>query len=331
MEIMNNSKVRLGIMGCGEIAHAMAKAALYTPNVELYAVASRSYKKALSFNEAYGAKEIYGSYEALVLDKYVDLIYIATPHGLHHEHIKLCLDHDKHVLCEKAFTLNADLARPLFKLAKEKNLFLMEAMWTRFIPSTHMIQDLLTSHVLGDIKHVTIDFGVKMKYDEASRLWDPYLGGGALLDIGIYPMSMMHLLFGKPNKMHSSVEFASNGVDKKTHITLYYDTFQATIRVSFEDDLEPNALMIEGSQEILISERFWMSQEVVLKGANKVFQMPFEMNGYEYELYESALMIQSKTPEHPLMTHEMTLEMLMLMDEIRHSWGLKYPIETLKG
>ena len=324
---MEKSDIRLGIMGCGAIAHAMAEAALYTPHIILSAVASRSLKKAERFNEQYQAPYIFGSYEDMVMSDTVDLIYIATPHGLHHEHIKLCLDHDKHVLCEKAFTLNAELARPLIEQAKQKGLFLMEAMWTRFLPSTQMIQDVLTSKLLGDIQSVSIHYGSKMSYDTSSRLWNPHLGGGALLDIGIYPLTMMHHLFGKPDTWRSEVEFAPNGVDQKATIQLKYQSFDATLNMSFVEDLSPNALIIKGSQETLVSDRFWMSSSVILTESSERFDFPFAINGYEYELYESALMIQQHNVEHPLMSHQMTLDMLDWMDDIRASWGFKYPIE----
>ncbi|MGA0351394.1 MAG: Gfo/Idh/MocA family protein [Acholeplasmataceae bacterium] len=327
MEMKDKSDIRLGIMGCGAIAHAMAEAALHTPHIILSAVASRSLVKAERFNEKYHAPYVFDSYEAMVKSDAVDLIYIATPHGLHHEHIKLCLDHHKHVLCEKAFTINAELARPLIQQAKQKKLFLMEAMWTRFLPSTQMIQDVLTSKLLGDIQSVSINFGSRMSYDASSRLWNPRLGGGALLDIGVYPLTMMSLLFGKPESMHSTVEFTPNGVDQKATLKLTYHGFDAILNISFIEDLSPNALIINGSQETLVSDRFWMSSSVSLMQSNEQFDFPFDVNGYEYELYESALMIQNHHIEHPIMSHQMTLDMLEWMDEIRASWGLKYPVE----
>lgn len=321
------SVLRLGIIGCGNIAYAIAEAAQHTSNVVLYAVASRSYQKALMFNEKYHAEKVYGSYEALVKDSFVDFVYIATPHGLHHDHIKLCLDHNKHVLCEKAFTINAHLAKDLFALAKKKKLFLMEAMWTRFLPSSHMIKEILDNKMLGDIKNVSIDFGFRMTYDETSRLWDPHLGGGALLDIGVYPLNMMYMLFGKPIDYTSYVEFAPNGVDSKAFFRLKYQTFEAIINISFLEDLEPNALVIKGTEDTLISGNFWMSQSLKLENANETFDLPFEHNGYEYELFESAYMIETKQIEHPLMSHYISMEMLNWYDEIRKSWGFKYPNE----
>ena len=137
----------------------------------------------------------------------------------------------------------------------------------------------------------------------------------------------MHLLFGKPETMTSDVEFAPNGVDKHEVVHLFYKHFEAILKMSFTTNLEPNALVIEGSQDTLISHHFWMSQQVILKHANEIFDLPFEINGYEFELYESALMIEAGNVEHPLMPHKTTIEMLQWMDEIRQSWGLKYAIE----
>ena len=319
--------MKLGILGLGSIAHAMALASKEVPGLTLYAVASRDLNKAILFQKTYHAQKAYGTYLELVSDPEVDLIYIATPHGYHHEHIKLCLDHNKHVLCEKAFTLNEGLARPMFEYARSKHLFIMEAMWTRFLPSTEKLIDVMKSKELGNIQEVNMSFGFKASYDKESRLFNPVLGGGALLDIGIYPLFMSYLLFGKTHKFQSKVSFSPSGVDIESEIILHYDTFDVHIHISLMKDLAPNRLEIKGDLDTLISQNFWMSASLEYVKSNKVYAYPFEYNGYAYELKACVEMIQLGKVEHPSWRHQDTLEILTWMDEIRRTWGLKYPIE----
>jgi predicted dehydrogenase len=320
--------LKLGIMGLGNIAHAMAHASIYETRIQLYAVASRDIKKALLFKEQYGCDVAYGSYGDLIKDEKVDLIYIATPHGLHHKHIKLCLEHHKHVLCEKAFTLNETLASPLFEHAKKKNLFMMEAMWTRFLPSTEKLIEIIQSNQLGRIKEVSIDFGFIGSYHESHRLFNKELGGGALLDIGVYALFMSYVLFGKSHAFKTDVQMSDTSVDIDETITLDYDTFQVHIQLSFTKDLKPNALRIIGEKETLISENFWMSEKILLLNSKESHAYPFEYSGYAYELKACVDMIELNQIEHPKWRHQDTLEILKWMDEIRDTWGLKYPVET---
>jgi predicted dehydrogenase len=203
----------------------------------------------------------------------------------------------------------------------------MEAMWTRFLPSTEKLLEIIRSKELGNIQNVKIDFGFKTTYDKASRLFNPELGGGALLDIGIYPLFISYLLFGKSDNFQSKVKFSPSGVDMDSEITLHYETFTIEIRISFINDFKPNRLEIIGDKDSLISENFWMSESLELLRSQKKYRYPFESNGYEYELKECVQVISKNEIESLIWRHKDTLGVLKWMDEIRDTWGFKYPIE----
>src|SRR5688572_26312407 len=217
-------KIRWGILGCGNIGNKFAADLKWVENSELVAVASRNHQKANEMATKHNVKFAFDSYNALVSCPEVDVIYIATPHGLHHEHALLCIRHKKSVLCEKAFALNSRDAKEMIQEAKRHQVFIMEAFWTKFIPQYQKVVSLIAKGELGVIKMIQADFGFKALEPLSQRLYDPNLGGGALLDIGIYPVFMAVSLLGKPAEIFATMEAYPSGVDRQIAIVLKFDS-----------------------------------------------------------------------------------------------------------
>lgn len=213
--------MRLAILGAGGIATAMARTVAGMENVEAYAVASRDLKRAQQFADKYGFEKAYGSYEEMLKDDKVDLVYVATPHSHHYLHAKVCLEAGKHVLCEKAFTVNAEQAQKLFDLAKEKNLLITEAIWTRYMPARNMINDIIASGVIGEVTAVTANLSYAISHVE--RIRKPELAGGALLDVGVYPINFATMVLGEKVKDVKATAIFQNGVDILDSIVMVFE------------------------------------------------------------------------------------------------------------
>ena len=213
--------VKMGFIGAGTIAVTMANTIKEMDCVEAYAVSARDLKRAQDFAEKYGFQKAYGSYEEMLADKEVQLVYVATPHSHHYKHIKMCLEAGKNVLCEKAFTVNAHQAREVFALAKEKGLLLTEAIWTRYMPSRKMIDDIVASGVIGDVTSLTANLGYEINHVE--RIKKPELAGGALLDLSVYPINFTRMVFGTNIKEVTAQAVFEGGVDMIDSITITYE------------------------------------------------------------------------------------------------------------
>ena len=213
--------MKIGILGAGGIAVQMAKTVAGMKDVENYAVAARSFERAQAFAEKYGFSKAYGSYEEMLADPQVDLVYIATPHSHHYLHAKMCLEAGKNVLCEKAFTVNADQARKLFALAKEKNLLITEAIWTRYMPSRKMIDDIISSGVIGEVTAVTANLNYAIS--EVERIRKPELAGGALLDVGVYTINFASMVLGDKLKDVQATAIFREGVDMLDTIAMVFE------------------------------------------------------------------------------------------------------------
>ena len=213
--------MKIGILGAGGIAVQMAKTEAGMKDVENYAVAARSFERAQAFAEKYGFSKAYGSYEEMLADPQVDLVYIATPHSHHYLHAKMCLEAEKNVLCEKAFTVNADQARKLFALAKEKNLLITEAIWTRYMPSRKMIDDIISSGVIGEVTAVTANLNYAIS--EVERIRKPELAGGALLDVGVYTINFASMVLGDKLKNVQATAIFREGVDMLDTIAMVFE------------------------------------------------------------------------------------------------------------
>lgn len=326
--------IHIAILGTGNIANTMARtlSAMEERGERFccYAVAARELERAQAFADRYGFEKAYGSYEEMLSDETVDFVYIATPHGYHYEHIKLCLEHGKHVLCEKAFTLNADQAREVCSIAEEKGLLLSEAIWPRYMPMREILDELLASEVIGRT-HLMVA-NIAFDSDHVPRMYRPELGGGALLDITIYPLNTAMMAFGNHVvKVESSVQMTEDGVDAQESVTLHYsDGTMAVIAASMcaEGD---TSVMFCGEQGRICLENTFNPQSLTIYNKKgelaETILCPKQITGYEYEVRSCLNAIEMGMLECPEMPHKDTMYMMELMDEIRRQWGMKYPCE----
>lgn len=321
----------IGIMGSGNIAGIMAGTINKMKNVRVYAVASRQQVHADVFAGKYGCKKTYGSYADLVADKKVDLIYVATPHSEHYENVKMCLEAGKPVLCEKAFTLNAAQAEELVRIAAEHKVFLAEAMWTRYMPMLTTIREVIGSGIIGEPKTLTANLGYVISDKE--RLTDRALGGGALLDVGVYTINFALMIFGHNiSKIASCCTFTETGVDEQNAICLqYYDGKVANLNSSMVS-LSDRQGIIYGTKGFAVVENINNFESIAVydKQYKKVasYKCPKQISGYEYEVAACIEAIKCGLIECAQMPHSETLRVMRIMDEIRSQWGMKYPCEV---
>ena len=321
----------VGIMGSGNIAGIMAGTINKMKNVRVYAVASRQQVHADVFAGKYGCKKAYGSYADLAADKKVDLIYVATPHSEHYENVKMCLEAGKPVLCEKAFTLNAAQAEELVRIAAEHKVFLAEAMWTRYMPMLTTIREVIGSGIIGEPKTLTANLGYVISSKE--RLTNLALGGGALLDVGVYTINFALMIFGHNiSKIHSCCTFTETGVDEQNAICLqYYDGKVANLNSSMVS-LSDRQGIIYGTKGFAVVENINNFESIAVydKQYKKVasYKCPKQISGYEYEVAACIEAIKCGQIECAQMPHSETLRVMRIMDEIRSQWGMKYPCEA---
>ena len=321
----------IGIMGSGNIAGIMAGTINKMKNVRVYAVASRQQVHADVFAGKYGCKKAYGSYADLVADKKVDLIYVATPHSEHYENVKMCLEAGKPVLCEKAFTLNAAQAEELVRIAAEHKVFLAEAMWTRYMPMLTTIREVIGSGIIGEPKTLTANLGYVISDKE--RLTNRALGGGALLDVGVYTINFALMIFGHNiSKIASCCTFTETGVDEQNAICLqYYDGKAANLNSSMVS-LSDRQGIIYGTKGFAVVENINNFESIAVydRQYKKVasYKCPKQISGYEYEVAACIEAIKCGLVECAQMPHSETLRVMRIMDEIRSQWGMKYPCEV---
>ena len=321
---------KVGIIGAGWIADKMAEALAPLNDYCVYAIASRSLEKAEAFANTWNIQKAYGSYEELVADKDVDLVYIATPHSHHFPHTMLALEHGKPVLVEKAFTANAPEAEILLKTAKEKGVFMTEAIWTRYMPLSHKVKEIMESGVIGEPRLLTATLCYMMEFKE--RIVRPDLCGGALLDLGVYALNFARMYFGTDiTKTVSNVQLGPTGMD-----------MQECISLSFKDgkmaNLQAGCLTLNDRQGIINGTEGYIRvdnincPEVIEVYRNyelvERYTKPEDMvNGYEYQVYECRRCIEAGLLESPMMPHEETLSIMKQMDDLRKEWGVKYPMD----
>ncbi|MBR5800161.1 MAG: Gfo/Idh/MocA family oxidoreductase [Lachnospiraceae bacterium] len=324
-------KFHIGIMGAGNIAGVMAETIKKMKGVKLYAVASRQQVSADVFAGKYGCKKAYGSYEDLVKDKKVDLIYIATPHSEHFENAKLCILHGKPVLCEKAFTANAAQAEELVKLARERNVFLAEAIWTRYMPMVATMQQVIGSGVIGEIKTLTANLGYVVGH--LPRMQEPKLCGGALLDLGIYPLTFAFMMLGTHyDRVESSCSYAATGVDEQNSITLYYPDGKVAHLNSTMVSVSDRKGMIYGTKGFAVVENINNFQSITVfdNSYKKLaeYKCPKQISGYEYEVEACMKAISKGELECVEMPHYESIRVMKFMDELRKEWGVVYPYDA---
>jgi predicted dehydrogenase len=320
-----------GILGTGNIANRMAEALQSVPEAQMVAVASRTQARADAFGEKWSIPRRYGSYGDLVEDKGVDVVYIASPHSEHAKDMILCLEAGKHVLCEKAFTLNAPQAAACISLAREKRLFLMEAMWMRFFPAMAQVRKWVETGLLGDVRLVQADFCFQMPYDPEHRLYNPLLGGGALLDLGIYPLSLATMVLGLPEEVSGTAHLSDTGVDELDTFTLTYDR-GATAALSCSIRIyRPRIAYIVGTKGYAkIHEIFFRPERLTLALNDKepeTTAFPYKGNGFVHEVEEVHKCLDENRLESAIMPLDETLALMKLMDGLRAQWGVVYPGE----
>lgn len=322
-------KTNWGIIGLGKIAHKFAQDLAMLPNTNLHAVASRSQERAQAFANQYSAPHAYGSYEAIVDCPDLDVIYIATPHVTHFENTLLCLRHKIPVLCEKPFAMNLAQVQKMVMTAAEQETFLMEALWTRFLPTTKKVLELIYNDTIGPVHAVKADFGFKPNFDPQSRLFDINLGGGSLLDIGIYPVFLALLVLGKPNQIKAFANIGSTHVDEEMGALFYYENgkmahLHSTIRATTKTEA-----FIYGELGTIHVHTRWHepSSMTLLLNGQRPQHFTFEEpgNGYEYEAEEVMQCLAQGKTESDLLPLQFSVDLMTLLDDIRREAGIVYP------
>lgn len=320
--------MNISIMGAGNIARMMATTLQPLKGVTCYAVAARDIGRAQVFADKYGFERAYGTYRDMLEDPNVELVYIATPHSHHYEHIKLCLEHGKHVLCEKAFTANARQAEEVLRMAEERGLLLTEAIWTRYLPMRQTINDVIASGIIGKPTSISANLGYPLEHID--RLTKPELCGGALLDLGVYVLNFASMIFGDDIEglTANCVKYPS-GVDAQETIMLSYrDGRMASLYVTMLAQTDRRGF-INGTNGYIEIENINNYESIrVYNLERKVvaeYAAPTQVTGYEYEVMAAMKAIREGYLECPEMPHYETMYMMQLMDNIRAAWDIRFP------
>lgn len=329
-----NGMIKWGILGTGWIAEQFAADLKHASNGELYAIGSRTEESARKFADKFGAPVAHGSYEALAADAEVDAIYVATPHPFHKENVLTALEGGKAVLCEKPFTVNARELEELIATAREKKLFLMEAMWSRFLKPIGQVRQWLSEEKIGEVRVVKAEFGFDAGWNPEGRLLNPELGGGALLDAGIYPVSFASMVFGpNPDNVWTTAHLGETGVDEHFTILLDYGqgrtaSLHGGVRLEF-----PNDAYIHGTKGYIHIPQFLFAKEATLHVSG---QEPVTVTddredrgikGYAYEAEEVGRALLEGRRESGVISLAESMGIMRLLDNVRAQWGLKYPFE----
>ena len=319
-----------GILGPGGIAQAFAKDLTFLEGHTIGAVGSRSLTNAQSFANTFGGTA-YGSYEELVADSHIDAIYVATPHPAHHDNVILALNAGKPVLCEKPFAVNAKQAQAMVDAAAKNKVALMEAMWARFLPHYAKVREIIASGVLGPILSIHADHGQRLADQGIARLVEPQLAGGALLDLGIYPISFAHMILGNPISITSSAVMTDKGVDAQTSMIFNYDNGAQAILTTTMIEQTPCRAVVAGLDGWLEIDRTFYnpaSMRVILNDGT-VTEYPSAYTGHGLREQAEAFkqIVQSGEVESKILTWKDTVDIMKSMDTIRGQIGLKYPFE----
>ena len=322
-------KYNWGIIGLGKIAHKFAQDLAKGSNMRLHAVASRSKEKANAFAEQYGASHAFGSYEEMVDCPDLDIVYIATPHIYHCRNTLLCLEAGIPVLCEKPFAMNAPEAEQMITTAMQKEVFLMEAFWTRFLPSFREVKSLIHKGEIGRVLSIKADFGFKASFDPSGRLFNQALGGGSLLDIGIYPVFLALNIMGKPDHIKAMANIGSTGVDEDCGILFQYeDGRMAHLHSTIIADTKTEAFIYGEKGTIHIHSRWhgpsWFS---LIKDGERPqnFHFDYFSNGYHYEAEEVVKCLSEGEKESSMLNLQFSRLLMETLDRIRKEAGIHYP------
>ncbi|ALO14505.1 putative oxidoreductase YcjS [Salinivirga cyanobacteriivorans] len=323
-----SNNLKWGILGPGKIARKFAEELQVVENAEIYAVASRDMDRAKQFGSDFNPSKVYGSYLELAQDDEVDVVYVATPHAFHFEYTMLCLKHGKHVLVEKPMGMNEAEVETMMNEARSRGLFLMEGLWTRFVPATGKLLELINNKVIGDIVAIRADFGFKSKMDMQGRLFEKKLGGGSLLDIGIYPVYLSLLILGIPVDIMATARMTKTGVDSYCSMMFSYDNHS---KASLESTLEahtPIEAYIYGTHgKIKVATRFHHSERIELYEEEDIiehYDLKYSGNGYVHEIEEVQNCIKEGKTESPRLPLKTSLQLTRILDKVRAEIGLQY-------
>jgi len=323
--------IRWGILGPGSIAHKFAVGLQAISEAELVAVGSRDQQRADAFADQYGAPNRHASYETLSADPDIDAVYVATPHPFHKDNSILCLEAGKAVLCEKPFTINAAEAEAVVACARANGVFLMEAMWSRYLPIMVQVRQWLDADAIGEPLMVSADFGFRAGVNPEGRLFNLALGGGALLDIGIYVVSFAAMVLGsQPAQIAAAAHLGETGVDEQTGIVLRYSGGAiANLSCAIRASTSHEARIVGSEGTIVIDPSWWKGESATLKAGDceERIELPLVGNGYNYEAQEVARCLGEGLTESAIMSLDETVALMRLLDEIRAQIGLKYPME----
>ncbi|WP_299100955.1 Gfo/Idh/MocA family oxidoreductase [uncultured Winogradskyella sp.] len=324
---MTSKTINWGIIGAGKIASKFATDLNAVSNCNFYAIASRDIEKVDAFKKQHHANVAYGSYEELVMDNNIDAIYIATPHSFHKTHTALCLNHNKPVLCEKPFAMNLQEVEEMIQLSKEKNTLLMEAMWTNFLPHFNYVLDILEQKHFGEILKLEADFGFYPTYDENSRVFDKSVGGGSLLDIGIYPIFVALSTLGKPKSIEAKAEFFKSGADSKCDILFKYNNAEASLKSTLLEETNTEAIFYCEKGIIKINSRFHEPSSVTLidhTGHSEDINFNYKTIGYSFEIEHFNQLIRDNQTESTIMPFKKSKELIRTLDKVRNLIDLEY-------
>lgn len=319
-----------GVLGPGGIARAFAQDLTHLEGHAIAAVGSRTLSNAVSFSQSYGGTA-YGSYEELVADTSIDAIYVATPHPAHYDNVILALNAGKPVLCEKPFAVNARQAQAMVDVAEKNNVALMEAMWARFLPHYAMVREIISSGALGPILSIHADHGQRLADQKIPRLVDPNLAGGALLDLGIYPVSFAHMILGNPQKITSSAVMTDRGVDAQTSMIFDYENGAQAVLTTTMMEQTPCRAVVAGLLGWLeIDRTFYNPASMrVVRNDGTVTEYPNTYNGHglreQAEAFKSLVLSGSKQSQ--ILNWKDTVDIMATLDTVRKQIGLVYPFE----
>lgn len=319
--------IKWGIIGPGRIAGKFATGLKDVEGAELYAVASRSKSKAENFAQTHSATKAFGTYQEMLEDEALDVVYIATPHVFHHEHTLLCLKNGKAVLCEKPFAMNKNQVEEMIATARQEHVFLMEALWTQFLPHFKYLAKLVETNKYGKIKKLEADFGFHSPFQKEHRLYNKALGGGSLLDIGIYPVFLALSLLGKPQKIHAKASLGRTGVDEDCEVFFHYpENIKAKLNSSILEKTPTTALIEFEEAIVTVESRFHEPSTIQVKTSQGEDNLQFEVhsNGYNFEAAHVQEMLRQGRIESDEMTFEKSLQLISLLDSIRKEIKLEY-------
>ena len=328
--------INVAILGAGTIAGKMADTlkgmiAQGNDTVAMHSVASRDGERALRFAKEHGFEKAYGSYEEMLRDPDVDLVYVATPHSHHYEHMQLCLKHGKHILCEKAFTVNALQAEEVIDIARSKGLYAAEAIWTRYLPSRRIIDDLIMDDAIGTPHMVTANLAYVLGHVE--RVRKPELAGGALLDLGVYTLNFASMVLGtEVTDIRSTAQMQDTGVDMQNAITLTYAGGEMASLCSAMNCAGDCRGVVYGSKGTLSADNINNPMVITVTpwgkpGETRTYNAPKQITGFEYQVQAAVDAIEQGQVECKQMPHAETIRIMQLMDDIRAQWGMTYPGE----